>query len=168
MLMADGSLKTLTEADKAGILLKVDELSSQALRVLAIAVKPLRSPELPYDEDGEVEDKFAAIVEDLTLLGLVASIDPERDGVKQAVTDAKFASIRTARATRAPSRSLGEKKKTGGKTLGLILGASQTAKRVCWLTPRQSLWKRVLFFFLSNSETAYTPSRETNHMKRTI
>merc|ERR1719456_1821477 len=40
-LKADGSTSTMTEADKAEVLKVVDEYSSKALRVLAVAMKPM-------------------------------------------------------------------------------------------------------------------------------
>ncbi|KAH8092786.1 calcium-transporting ATPase [Aureococcus anophagefferens] len=98
ILRPDGSVTPVTEEDKDALLLaKVDELSSMALRVLAIALKPLES--LPYDQDAEIEDKFAAIVKNITFVGLVASIDPERAGVKAAIEVAANASIRTVMIT---------------------------------------------------------------------
>ena len=97
ILRPDGSVTPVTEEDKDALLAKVDELSSMALRVLAIALKPLES--LPYDQDAEIEDKFAAIVKNITFVGLVASIDPERAGVKAAIEVAANASIRTVMIT---------------------------------------------------------------------
>ncbi|KAJ8604654.1 hypothetical protein CTAYLR_006531 [Chrysophaeum taylorii] len=86
----------MTPQMKADVLAKVDELSSQALRVLAVAMRPVDdTSKLPEDVDA----KFALLVHDLTLVGLVASIDPERDGVKQAVLDADSAHVRTVMIT---------------------------------------------------------------------
>jgi len=94
-----GGAPTLAPATaelKKKVLDKVDELSSQALRVLAVAMRPL--PEkVPLPED--VDQKFDLLVKDLVLVGLVASIDPERDGVKQAVIDARNAHVRTVMIT---------------------------------------------------------------------
>jgi len=98
---------------------RVDALSQKALRVLAIAARPLtRAP----DADLDAEGKFKAVLgetgeEDgggqlkkptmgrskeeeggergeMVLLGLVASIDPEREGVPEAVLAAQEANIR--------------------------------------------------------------------------
>ncbi len=99
-LAADGSVKPLTQALKDTHMAKVDELSEQALRVLAIAYRTF--PALPYDEKDEdltPDDKFIAMRTELVLAGLVASIDPERDGVSQAVLDARDASIRVVMIT---------------------------------------------------------------------
>jgi magnesium-transporting ATPase (P-type) len=99
-LAPDGSLQPMTQAMKDRHLAKVDELSEQALRVLAIAYRPYAA--LPYDETDEdltPDDKFNAMRKDLVLAGLVASIDPERDGVSQAVLDSKDASIRVVMIT---------------------------------------------------------------------
>jgi len=99
-LMADGSVKTLSQADKDSILQVVDKYSSKALRVLAIATKTFSA--LPYDvnnEDLSTDDKFSACRVNLRLLGLVASIDPDRDGVPQSVMDARGAGIRVVMIT---------------------------------------------------------------------
>ncbi|KAG7397394.1 Cation transporting ATPase, C-terminus [Phytophthora boehmeriae] len=90
----DGTFETLTKAQRDEISEAVDALSSQALRVLAVAIQPMA--ELPYPQDcDDVDEKFAALSRPLIFLGLVASIDPERDGVRSAITTARDASIRT-------------------------------------------------------------------------
>jgi magnesium-transporting ATPase (P-type) len=96
----DGSFEPLTEEKKAEILEVVDSFSSEALRVLAIGVAPM--PDLPYDKDDEeitTDDKFKLCKEGLQLLGLVASKDPERNGVPEAVVVARGASIRVVMIT---------------------------------------------------------------------
>lgn len=96
---AEGTIVPLTDEDRSNFLKKVDNLSSQALRVLAVAARTMT--ELPFDpKDKDLEwttdQKFDSIVKQpgLTLLGLVASIDPERDGVAQSVLDAHGGHIR--------------------------------------------------------------------------
>eukprot|EP00928_Gymnodinium_smaydae_P012483 TRINITY_DN1451_c0_g1_i6.p1 TRINITY_DN1451_c0_g1~~TRINITY_DN1451_c0_g1_i6.p1 ORF type:complete len:1115 (+),score=282.79 TRINITY_DN1451_c0_g1_i6:76-3420(+) len=94
-IKANGEVETLTPELKSNILRIVDEYSGQALRVLAVAIRPCK--ELPYDasdEDLTSDDKFSACRQNLTLVGLVASIDPARDGVKESVTLAHGAGIR--------------------------------------------------------------------------
>jgi len=89
-----GEVQPLKPEGKQEILDVIDEYSSQALRVLAIAVHPMSS--LPFDpvsEDVTVETKFQHCRKDLRLVGLVASIDPDRDGVKESVASAHGASI---------------------------------------------------------------------------
>merc|ERR1719210_987364 len=57
---------------------------------------------MPYDESDEslsTDQKFAACRQDLQLIGLVASIDPDRDGVPQSVLDARGAGIRVVMIT---------------------------------------------------------------------
>ena len=94
----DGSVKPLDAAGKKQVLDKVDELSEQALRVLAIATRPLGKT-LPFNLDADTDIKFDKIVDGLTLCGLCASIDPERDGVKEAVLDSKTAGVRVVMIT---------------------------------------------------------------------
>ncbi|KAL0582827.1 hypothetical protein ABG067_007201 [Albugo candida] len=89
-----GDTFDLNEQKTTEILQMVDTLSSQALRVLAVAILPLS--ELPYDRNCEsVEEKFSSIPSKCTFLGLIGSIDPERDGVKEAIGKARKASVRT-------------------------------------------------------------------------
>lgn len=100
MLTEDGSFEPLTAEKKAEILQVVDSFSSEALRVLAIGVSPMA--ELPYDpndEEVQTDDKFKLCREGLQLLGLVASKDPERNGVPEAVVVARGASVRVVMIT---------------------------------------------------------------------
>jgi len=99
-LKEDGSVGKMTEDDKKKIYEVVDGYSAKALRVLAIAARPMSS--LPYDESNEditTDQKFEACRKDLRLIGLVASIDPERDGVPQSVLQARGAGIRVVMIT---------------------------------------------------------------------
>ncbi|TMW56192.1 hypothetical protein Poli38472_008840 [Pythium oligandrum] len=90
----DGTFAPLSEEQSAQVMEAVDELSSNALRVLAIAIQPL--DQLPFAPDcDDVDEKFAALSQPLVLLGLMASIDPERDGVRDAIATARRASMRT-------------------------------------------------------------------------
>ena len=96
----DGSVKPLSEADKAALMEQIDFYSSKALRVLAIAINTM--PALPFDnnsEDVSADDKFAACRQDMKLVGLVASIDPDRDGVPDSVLSARGAGIRVVMIT---------------------------------------------------------------------
>merc|ERR1712232_1316633 len=96
----DGSTEAMTAEAKKKILEVVDEYSEQALRVLAIAVRPMS--ELPYDaRDDELssDQKFALCRQNLTLVGLVASIDPAREGVMESVLTAREAGIRVVMIT---------------------------------------------------------------------
>jgi magnesium-transporting ATPase (P-type) len=95
----DGSVQPLTATDKDGIMQTIDDLSSEALRVLAVAVVPLK--ELPYTEaqDLDSDAKFQLLKKDLQLLGLYASMDPPRDGVANAVSAANGARIRVVMIT---------------------------------------------------------------------
>jgi len=100
LVTADGSSKAMNQEDRSQILKIVDEHSSRALRVLAIAMRPEAS--LPFDlsdEDTSMDSKFHSCCQGLTLLGLVASIDPDRDGVKESVSRARDAGIRVVMIT---------------------------------------------------------------------
>ena len=69
----------MTEDIKKQVLDAVDEYSSKALRVLAIATRTFRA--MPFnvsDEELNTDQKFAACRDSLRLLSLVASIDPDR------------------------------------------------------------------------------------------
>jgi len=99
-LTADGRAEPLTEAAKTGILRVVDDYSSQALRVLAVATRTMT--ELPFDASDEnvsTDQKFQACRVGLRFVGLVASIDPDRDGVPESVEAARDAGIRVVMIT---------------------------------------------------------------------
>lgn len=64
------------------------QMASQALRILAIAYKPVEENPDP-----------ATLENDLTFLGLVGMIDPPREEVKDAVASTKIAGIRTVMIT---------------------------------------------------------------------
>ena len=71
------SVKALNQSDRDKIFEAIDGFSSQALRVLAVAYRPFKS--LPDNADAETLER------DLVFVGLVASIDPERDEVIPAI-----------------------------------------------------------------------------------
>lgn len=83
---ANGDVQPLDEDERQFLLKTNHDLAKQALRVLALAYKPLDS--LPATIDLTIEDE-------LIFAGLVGMIDPERPEAKQAVTDAHSAGIRT-------------------------------------------------------------------------
>ncbi|CAE7531926.1 unnamed protein product, partial [Symbiodinium sp. KB8] len=99
-LRDDGSVAKMTDEARQDILKVVDEYSSKALRVLAVAVRTMT--ELPFDKnDDEIstDERFAKLRQNLRLVGLVASIDPDRDGVKDSVLAARGAGIRVVMIT---------------------------------------------------------------------
>eukprot|EP01138_Halocafeteria_seosinensis_P007500 gb/GECG01007666.1/.p1 GENE.gb/GECG01007666.1/~~gb/GECG01007666.1/.p1 ORF type:complete len:1185 (+),score=147.29 gb/GECG01007666.1/:1-3555(+) len=99
-LYRDCKFGKMDESRQNQVVEAVDELSSQALRVLAFAIKPLK--ELPYDpEDSNIdaEDKFDMLVKDLVFTGLMASIDPPREGVSDSINVARHAGVRTVMIT---------------------------------------------------------------------
>lgn len=73
------------------ILDKVDSFASDGLRVLAVASKEINSNKNLLDKN-EIE-------KDLTFLGLVAMIDPPKEGVKEAILSAKKAGIKVVMIT---------------------------------------------------------------------
>lgn len=97
-MTSTGSVSWLDGDTKKRIMAKVDDLSSRALRVLAVATRNFGGY-LPYYEDSDVDTKFDKMVEGLTLCGLCASIDPERDGVKEAVGESRTAGVRVVMIT---------------------------------------------------------------------
>lgn len=82
---ADGTVRPLTDGDRARLTAVVDDYADRALRVLAVARRDL--------PDGPAPDRAAA-ERDLTLLGLVALTDPLRPEVPGAVAQCRRAGIR--------------------------------------------------------------------------
>ena len=83
-IAADGSKLELTDDVRLAYMANVDELYSQMLCVHAVATRKLGSSSAFFDVD-DTDTKFENIAQGLTLCGLCASIDPVRDGVKEAV-----------------------------------------------------------------------------------
>jgi Ca2+-transporting ATPase len=82
----DGENEPITEEDKEKIKEINEQYSRDGMRVLAIAHRPLESKKEEYERE-EVET-------DLIFLGLMAMIDPPKEGVKEAIQEAQKAQIR--------------------------------------------------------------------------
>jgi magnesium-transporting ATPase (P-type) len=82
----DGQVSPLTDELRRRILDQNDQMSRQALRVLAVAERDLPSDLTDYSPD--------TVEADLTFLGLVGMIDPPRPEVADAVEKALHAGIR--------------------------------------------------------------------------
>jgi Ca2+-transporting ATPase len=82
----DGKNVPITEEDKENIKAINEEYSRNGMRVLAIAHRPLGSKKDEYRRE-DVE-------KDIIFLGLMAMIDPPKEGVKEAIKDARKAHIR--------------------------------------------------------------------------
>ena len=76
----------MDDALRAKKLAEVDTLADAALRTLAVAYRPLA--------EGETHDGGEALERDLIFVGTVGIIDPPREGVAAAVTEAHRAGIR--------------------------------------------------------------------------
>lgn len=87
----DGSVRKLSDKDRAVIGRFNDELAGSAMRVLAVAYRRLDGVRERYDVD--------TVERDLTFLGLVAMIDPPREEVKAAIRECKKAGIKTVMIT---------------------------------------------------------------------
>jgi Ca2+-transporting ATPase len=83
----DGKPEPFTEADREEIMSVVEEFSRQALRVLAIAYRPLEADGKDY--------VIEQVEKDVTFLGLVGMMDPPREGVREAMKECHDAGIRT-------------------------------------------------------------------------
>ena len=94
---ASGGKEALSDEARNNILKVAEEMSSRALRVLAIARRELSrksdpSSAIASHDSGEIEQR-------LTFLGLVAMIDPPRSGVKEAVRECAEAGVRVVMIT---------------------------------------------------------------------
>jgi len=83
----NGKKKPITKEDKEKIRKLNEKYSKNALRVIAIAYRPLE-----YDGSDYVMEE---IEKDVIFLGLVGMIDPPKEGVKEAIRDCHRARIRT-------------------------------------------------------------------------
>lgn len=82
----DGKPVPLTEEDRTHIKELNEKWSKQALRVLAIAFRPL--------EESGGDYVLEEVEKDVVFLGLVGMIDPPKDGVREAVASCRQAHIR--------------------------------------------------------------------------
>jgi len=86
-----GQPRNITDLDKADILKANSALAAQAMRILAVAYRPLDQ----HITGGKPEN----VEKDLIFSGLVAMIDPPREEVKRAIDACKSAGIRTVMIT---------------------------------------------------------------------
>ncbi len=114
----DGVVMPLKDDVKDRILEINDEMSSRALRVLALAYKPVDERLINVDVDEFLSQQENEIEADLVFLGLVGMIDPARPEVKDALQKCKTAGIDAIMIT-------GDQKITAeaiAKTIGLVEG----------------------------------------------
>jgi magnesium-transporting ATPase (P-type) len=90
-ILRDGQVQPLDEATRSQVLAVNDEYARNALRVLALARRPL-----PAQTGGLTPE---AVERELTLLGLVAMMDPPRPEVAEAIRCCREAGIRWAMIT---------------------------------------------------------------------
>jgi Ca2+-transporting ATPase len=87
----DGAARPLTDEDRRQIMAANNDLTGEAMRVLAVAYRDL--PDEVKTIDIETVEK------DLAFVGLVAMIDPPREEVKAAIRECTTAGIRTVMIT---------------------------------------------------------------------
>lgn len=87
----NGNILNINNGKSSKILAQNEKLANEALRVIAVSYKDVNS--LPSKIDSQTIEK------DLIFTGLVAMIDPPRDGVFQAVMTCKKAGIKTVMIT---------------------------------------------------------------------
>jgi len=86
-IVKDGEVVEISEADKERLNKLNEKYSKDAMRVLAIAYRKL--------EDNETDYVLEEIERDVIFLGLVAMIDPPKEGVKEAIEESHNAHIDT-------------------------------------------------------------------------
>ena len=79
-IMINGNVREITEDDRNKIMTAMSEMSNEALRVLSVAIK--------YGNKDAIE-------EDLTYIGMVGMIDPERPEVIESIKVFKGAGVKT-------------------------------------------------------------------------
>ena len=86
-ILKDGEVVEITEEDKKRLNKLNEKYSKDAMRVLAIAYRKL--------EDDETDYVLEEIEKDVIFLGLVAMIDPPKEGVREAIEQSHDAHIDT-------------------------------------------------------------------------
>ncbi|HEY8346928.1 MAG TPA: cation-translocating P-type ATPase [Symbiobacteriaceae bacterium] len=97
-ILMDGRVLALTDPLRQQILAENDRMAGDALRVLAVACRPLPVEAAPAQTAG-IDQTAAEWEQRLIFLGLVGMIDPPRPEVKRAVQAATRAGIRTVMIT---------------------------------------------------------------------
>jgi Ca2+-transporting ATPase len=87
----NGNIRLIIEADRERIQANMNSMAEEALRVLAMAYKPV--------SDEKTEYEISEIESDLTYVGLIGMIDPPRREVKEAIAVSRQAGIRTVMVT---------------------------------------------------------------------
>ena len=82
--------RVLKAQDKSNFERAIDKMADQALRTIAIGIKPLRKDDNP---------EMAFLEKDLTLIGLFGMIDPPRKEVRTAIEECRAAGIKTVMIT---------------------------------------------------------------------
>jgi Ca2+-transporting ATPase len=86
-ILKDGEVVEITEEDKERLNKLNEKYSKNAMRVLAVAYRKL--------EDDETDYVLEEIERDVIFLGMVAMIDPPKEGVKEAIQESHAAHIDT-------------------------------------------------------------------------
>jgi len=86
-----GLTAEMDEATRAAVVKHAEKLSSQALRVLAVARRDLSQD--PVASEGDDDRHVIELEQRLCFIGLVAMIDPPRPGVKEAVAACRDAGV---------------------------------------------------------------------------
>lgn len=110
-ILINGEIKDFADKEKSETLNASNLMSDDALRVLALAYKPIDNEHVPIDE----------LENDLIFVGLMGMIDPPREEVKGSIELSKKAGIRTIMIT-------GDHKNTAvaiAKELGIVEDISQ-------------------------------------------
>lgn len=97
-----GKAAEADDATKAKIMDEVDDLTSDSLRVIAVAVRVSwgAPPVDMSDRSADGDDRLVSLLtRGMTFVGLVASLDPPRQGVAESVADAQLASVRVVMIT---------------------------------------------------------------------
>ncbi|SCN59014.1 non-SERCA-type Ca2+-transporting P-ATPase, putative [Plasmodium chabaudi adami] len=113
--------KKITDNEKSVLASKNIELSQKALRVLAICIKPLTDKQIEHLRKLEDADERLEFIKNdeqggFIPLGYIASFDPPRSGVKEAIQTCRNAQVKVIMIT-------GDQKTTAiaiGKLIGLI------------------------------------------------
>jgi len=89
-IQEEGKIKKLGEAERKEMLKRVEEMSEEAMRTIALAYKEV---------DDTIKEVNSTMAKDLILVGVVGMMDPPRVEVKEAIAKAHRAGIRVIMTT---------------------------------------------------------------------
>jgi len=94
IMRSDGSVASMTSAERSNIAARITEMAKRPLRTLGFALKSGMEPVSKLPSQLKNIDEYSIVESDLTFVGLTGIKDPPRPEVRSAITQCQEAGIR--------------------------------------------------------------------------